>query len=151
MPLLIFPYTLSLVSQMQLDTHVNPIPTTNWQSVWPSACWSACPPGFPLSSWRQWHTCSTANLMHLAVNTIYTQEVTYEHKNKTSVGTECAGAQICCQKGGVLQRELTSCCDTLHGALKGHAARFHSLHLSLLISTLFFIVYCPFLCLFICL
>lgn len=29
--------------------------------------------------------------MHLTVNTTYKQEVTYEHKNKTSVGTECAG------------------------------------------------------------
>lgn len=154
MPLLIFPYVLSLVSQMQLDTHVNPIPTTNCQSVWPSACWPACLPGFPLPSWRQWHTYSTANLMNLTGNTTHKQEVTYEHKNETSVGTECTGAQICCRRGRVfllqeLQRELTSCCEAHHGDLNGQTACFPSPHLSILIYISF--VFFNFLNLFICL
>lgn len=65
MPLFIFPYVLSLVSQMQLDPHVNPIPTTDYLSVCLAICLLTCPLRFPQQTWWQLTHTHTADLMHL--------------------------------------------------------------------------------------
>lgn len=45
-----------------------------------------------------------------------------------------------CSSCKELQQELTSCCEAHHGDLKGQAACFHSLHLSILIYTSCFLM-----------
>ena len=119
MPLLIFPYVLSLVVQMQLDPHVNPIPSTNCLSVCLAICLLTCLPGCISTAdmmvvnthtrarahahaRTHTHTRRTADLMPHCKHDIRTQQ---EVINRA----ESALREEACSSSSELQWELAGC------------------------------------------
>ena len=135
MPLLIFPYVLSLVVQMQLDPHVNPIPSTNCLSVCLAICLLTCLPGCISTADMMVVNTHTRARAHAHARThthvvqliwCLTVNMTYEHNRRTSTGLNLLSERRRAPPRRSYSGSLQAVFDAHHGDLTGQSAWFHS-------------------------